>query len=95
MEVIMQKFIAKNIACPLFRAPCRWAGDMIKLNINGFIAGDFSDEELVKQINNFLSVDKDELERIRLNNINEFQEKYSIERCAQKYIELYNKNCSC
>jgi len=48
-------------------------------------------KKLLEQVYNFLNADDETLAKIRENNIREFEEKYSIERCAYEYLRLYKQ----
>ena len=82
---------AMSVGLPIICTPAGGLVDMIKPGINGFIADDFSEKALLEQSNNFLEADEETLKRISENNIREFEEKYSIERCAADYLRLYEQ----
>jgi glycosyltransferase involved in cell wall biosynthesis len=82
---------AMSMGLPVICTPAGGLVDMIKPGINGFIADDFTEEALLEQVYNFLNADDETLAKIRENNIREFREKYSIERCASEYLRLYKQ----
>lgn len=81
---------ALSVGCPVVCTPAGGLVDIIKDTVNGFISEDFSKDNLLLQVKRFLASDPKAIETISDNNISDFKEKYSIEKCADAYLELYN-----
>lgn len=82
---------AMSNGLPIICTPAGGLIDMVKPSINGFMANDFTIESLLVAIKQFLNADKDTIQNICVTNIEEFKRKYSIEKTAKKYLDLYQK----
>lgn len=83
---------ALSMGRPIISTPAGGVTDLIKDGINGFVAEDFSDEDLFKAVCRFLNTDKKVIEKMNKRNLILFKNKYSIETCARNYEKLYLNN---
>lgn len=63
--------------------------DMIENNVNGLISKDLSKEEYLTILKKFIAMSDEELGVMKSNCQNSFS-KYSMEKCANEYLELFD-----
>ncbi len=89
--VVLEAFSA---GLPVVATPAGGLTDLVKEGENGFIAGDCSEDSLFQAVERFLDRVHNKpsaIEQIKQQNIQEFQEKYSMATCQQRYAELYSQ----
>lgn len=79
---------AFSVGCIPICTPVGGCKNMIQDGINGFLSKDLEIESYYLKLKQFCSLSKEERTDIKNNALNSF-DKYSIEECAKKYIELY------
>lgn len=80
---------AMSVGLPIISTNVGGISDVVIEGENGFLCDSQDVSDYVSTIKNFLSSSKDELNRISLKNKHDFKTLYSIEICAQSYIDLY------
>lgn len=80
---------AMSYGLPVIATPAGGLTGMIKDNVNGFIAEDFSKPAFVKALQSYMNLEKHQKENIAAENRKVFSEKYSIGVCAAAYLTLY------
>jgi len=81
---------AMSIGLPVITTPAGGVRDIISNGINGFISEDFSVSSFVKAIQDFIGLDDQEVEKMKINARKIFNENFNIKTCEQKYFNLYN-----
>lgn len=80
---------AMSFGLPVITTPAGGVVDMIKDERNGYITSDFKSESLVDKIDTFLSLSDKQIEKIRESNLLLFKSEYSMVKCSNRYLELY------
>jgi len=68
--------------------------DIIENGENGILANGFSEESLYQAVLKFLSLGSKIINKIRNNNRIKFYNQYSMEICANRYLNLYKRKIS-
>ena len=82
---------AMSIGLPIICTPAGGLVDMVIPPKNGFIASNFTTASLSNQLRNFLNSKHSKIEQIKRNNLNDFRDKYSLNKCSNEYLNLYRK----
>ncbi|WP_262502996.1 glycosyltransferase family 4 protein [Segatella paludivivens] len=77
---------ALSVGCIPVGTPVSGFNDIIKDEVNGFVAHDFGDDSYIKAIENAIN-NKQKINKDLL--ISTYKEKLSIESCANSYIKLF------
>lgn len=79
---------ALSCGCIPLSTPVSGVVDIVRNGVNGFISKDFSKEAFITMLNNFVE-QRESIERDKLIRL--FDEKLSIEACANSYFKFYEK----
>jgi len=80
---------ALSVGLPIISTPVGSLVDTIKNGKNGFLSDEISSRSILNIIDRFLNLTDREIEQIRSNNIDLFNQKYSIEHCGNSYSLCY------
>lgn len=80
---------ALSLGLPVIATPAGGLRSLITHTQNGFINKDFSIQEMLFSIKEFLSLTKSQRQMISRNNQEKFLSTYTIERCTKNYLSLY------
>lgn len=84
--VVLEAF---SVGVPIISTPAGGLVDLLKHNENGILATGFDNEALAKAIKQFLELGDASLKTINENNLQKFEQKYSIKICVKKYVNIY------
>lgn len=80
---------AISMGLPVLSTPVGGVPDVITDGANGFLAKSTQKQDILEIIQRFINLEKQEIDKMRENNIRLFNEKYSINKCADRHLELY------
>lgn len=80
---------AMSCGLPVIATPAGGLKSMVRDEVNGFIAEDFTKTAFVKVLRSYIDLDQSQKQRIAAENKKAFSEKYSISVCAARYLSLY------
>jgi glycosyltransferase involved in cell wall biosynthesis len=83
---------AMSLGKPIISSPAGGVVDMVQNYVNGFLAMDLSEEALIDAVIEFLNAPAETIEQIMKNNLQAFEQKYSIAYCVKNYLNIYSKN---
>ena len=86
--VVLEAF---SMGLPVISTPVGALPNIVVNGENGFLSENVSLKSILRSIDLFLNLSNEEKEIIKVNSINVFNQKYSIELCANKYNLLYKK----
>jgi glycosyltransferase involved in cell wall biosynthesis len=64
--------------------------EMVKDNVNGLLINDFKVDNYYNKVIEILNWNEDKRQKVRENNLNDFNRKYEIEITCKEYMKLYN-----
>lgn len=82
---------AMSVGLPIICTPVGGLPDLVTDGVNGFLSKSLETDDYVEAIEKYLSLTFSEKKIISETNVQTFKEKYSIEQCAQSYLNLYNR----
>ena len=82
---------AMSLGLPIITTPAGGMIDMVKNKINGFISNEFSLVSYINILEDFLKLGTKGLQKIHQNNLDKFNNNYSIKICASNHKVLYEK----
>jgi len=82
---------ALYVGLPIVSTPVGGVPDIVADGINGFLSEDISQSEITNAIKKMQTLDKKQVESIRLENKKLFNQKFSIEVCCSKHEKLYKQ----
>lgn len=85
---------ALSLGVPIVTTPAGGMVNVVKDGKNGYMAENLSEHAIKDVITRFLNTSEDDLDKIRMNNKKRFNQKYSMQKCANHYAGLYQKICS-
>lgn len=74
---------------PVLVTPVAGLLAVVKDGLNGFMSRDLSVQGYYDIICAFLSLSQDQIENIGKLNMDEYQNKYTIQKCAENYLKMY------
>lgn len=80
---------AMSYGLPVIATPAGGLRSLVRDEVNGFVAEDFSRSAFVKALQSYINLEKHQKERIAAENRKAFSEKYSISVCAARYLSIY------
>jgi glycosyltransferase involved in cell wall biosynthesis len=83
---------AFSMRLPVVTTPAGGLKSLVEDEVNGFVAGDMSKEEVKKAVQRFLESDQEHIQKMRASNEKKFLSHYTMDVCAANYLRLYNKN---
>lgn len=82
---------AYSVGCPAITTPVGGCVNVVQPGKTGFLSKDNTLCEYVSSLRTFMSLSKREILEMRKHCIREFNEKYSIDKCAESYIRLFKE----
>ncbi len=80
---------AMSCGLPVIATPAGGLRSLVRDEVNGFVADDFSKPAFVKALHSYMNLEQAKKENIAAENRKAFLEKYSIGVCAARYLSLY------
>ncbi len=80
---------AYSVGCPVVTTPVGGCVNVVKSGITGFLSEDNSLESYTAALRSILHLAKEQLNIMRVQCKSEFDENYSINKCAELYIKLF------
>ncbi len=80
---------AMSYGLPVIATPAGGLRSLVKDEVNGFVAEDFSRPAFVKALRSYMSLEQGKRENIAVENRKAFLENYTIGVCAARYVSLY------
>jgi glycosyltransferase involved in cell wall biosynthesis len=80
---------ALSLGKPIISTPAGGMVDIVHNEINGYLSLDFSSENYAVALNSFFAANFIENENIKKANREKYLENYTIQRCSEKYLNLY------
>lgn len=81
---------ALSIGIPIITSKAGGMQDIVVDNENGFICQNNTVEEFINKVELFMNLSLDTITKISFRNRLKYSGKYSIERCANEYLKIYN-----
>lgn len=81
---------ALSFGLPIITTDSGGLKDIVENEKGGFILKNINSDELIKSIDHFLLLDETQITNIKKFNINKFEQLYSINRCCNSHLKLYN-----
>lgn len=82
---------AFSVGLPVISTPAGGVVNIIENGINGFLCDDFTEDSMTERVIDFLKMPQDELNKIKINNINKYETRYSMKICSAKYLKLFSE----
>ncbi len=80
---------ALSMGCPVISSPVGGVVDVIVSGENGILTKGLDQSDLVEALLEFNQWSDEKVMKVRENNIHLYKECYSIERCANRYLSLF------
>ena len=80
---------AYSLGLPVLSTPAGGVPSILENSVNGYLTNDYSFDSYYKMIDNFLKISQNQINKIGQNNSKHFMNNFTIERTANKYIEVY------
>lgn len=78
-----------SVGIPVLATPVGGCLNVIINNITGYLAKEVSEGAYVEVLKKFMNITTSQREHMRKESLLEFKAKYSIEKCAEKYVETF------
>ena len=82
---------AFSVGTPVISTPVGGCVNIVTDGKTGFLSKDVSENSYMQAIKMFVGTSEEKRNSMRSSCLNEFNEKYSIDRCAKEYINEFNK----
>lgn len=80
---------ALSMGIPIVSTPAGGMVDIVEPGKNGFLSRDFTAESFAEAMKIFLSLDGEQVKKMKTNARKTFEERYDIATCAGNYLSLY------
>ena len=82
---------ALSAGLPIISTPVGGIPDVMVNMRNGILSEGVQNNDIIKAVNKFKSLEKHQIEKIKQNNIKDFNQRFSIQTCALNHLNLYNQ----
>ena len=82
---------ALSVGLPILSTQAGGISDILKDGVNGFLSVNSSKKELIECIDKFCTLNTEQINTMKRNNMSLFDKSYGISSCANKHLKLYSK----